>query len=320
MIFFTNTLAYFCEIIANISYAYTMATKEFAIIGPTASGKTDLALNFAKKHDSIILSLDSLSVYKEIDIASAKPTLEERGSIKHFGIDCIFVNDTFNVQIFINEYLKASNEAKRSGKSLIIVGGTSFYLKSLLNGLSDVPIYSDKTTEKVNELLENRADAHLFLNSIDKAHASKIPPADSFRMQKALQIYFETNLTPTQYFKENPPKPIIKNIEIFNITTERDELRKRIFRRTEKMIELGIIDETADLEKKFGRLPNPMHSIGIKEVLGFLDGRYNKEKMQELIATHTVQLAKRQNTFNNGQFPNATSGSLEYLSTKQFTI
>jgi len=296
-----------------------MATKEFAIIGPTASGKTDLALSFAKKHDSIILSLDSLSVYKEIDIASAKPTIKERGAIKHFGIDCIFVNETFNVQIFINEYLKASNEADKLGKSLIIVGGTSFYLKSLLNGLSDVPTISDETNKRVKELLENRAKAHSFLESIDPVHAKKIPPADSFRMLKALQIYFETDLTPTNYFKENPAKPIIKDIEIFNITTEREELRKRISLRTEKMVDTKIIDETAYLEKEFGRSYNPMQSIGIKEVLGFFDGKYKKEKMKELITTHTAQLAKRQTTFNKGQFPTAINGSLEYL-TKKLTV
>jgi len=296
-----------------------MATKEFAIIGSTASGKTDLALSFAKKHDSIILSLDSLSVYKEIDIASAKPTLNERAEIVHFGIDCILVNEAFNVQIFINEYLRASKEARGLGKSLIIVGGTSFYLKSLLNGLSDVPTISDVTNKKVKELLENRAQAHSFLNSIDPIHAKKIPPADSFRMLKALQIYFETGLTPTQYFKENIAKPIIKDIEIFNITTEREELRKRISIRTEKMVNVGIIDETAYLEREFGRSYNPMQSIGIKEVLGFLDGKYKKEKMKELITTHTAQLAKRQNTFNKGQFPTAINGSLEYL-TKKLTI
>ena len=296
-----------------------MATKEFAIIGSTASGKTDLALSFAKKHDSIILSLDSLSVYKEIDIASAKPTLNERAEIVHFGIDCILVNEVFNVQIFINEYLSASKEARNLGKSLIIVGGTSFYLKSLLNGLSDVPTISDETNKKVKELLENRAQAHSFLKSIDPIHAKKIPPADSFRMLKALQIYFETGLTPTQYFKENIAKPIIKNIEIFNITTEREELRKRISTRTQKMVDVGIIDETAYLEREFGRSYNPMQSIGIKEVLGFLDGKYKKEKMKELITTHTAQLAKRQNTFNKGQFPTAINGSLEDL-TKKLTI
>jgi len=296
-----------------------MVTKEFAIIGSTASGKTDLALSFAKKHDSIILSLDSLSVYKEIDIASAKPTLNERAEIVHFGIDCILVNEVFNVQIFINEYLSASKEARNLGKSLIIVGGTSFYLKSLLNGLSDVPTISDETNKKVKELLENRAQAHSFLNSIDPIHAKKIPPADSFRMLKALQIYFETGLTPTQYFKENIAKPIIKNIEIFNITTEREELRKRISTRTQKMVDVGIIDETAYLEREFGRSYNPMQSIGIKEVLGFLDGKYKKEKMKELITTHTAQLAKRQNTFNKGQFPTAINGSLEDL-TKKLTV
>src|SRR6218665_1246559 len=110
--------------------------KEIAIIGSTASGKTALSLEIANKTNSIILSLDSLCVYKEIEIASAKPTLEERGNIIHFGIDEVYPNEEFDVIKFIELYKKAKDYAIKNNKNLIIVGGTGFYLKALIDGLS----------------------------------------------------------------------------------------------------------------------------------------------------------------------------------------
>jgi len=290
-----------------------MSNQEIAIIGPTASGKTDLALSVAHKHDALILSLDSLSVYREIDIASAKPTQEERSGIEHFGIDCISIDEKFNAQVFIEEYERAKKEAQKLNTMLIIVGGTSFYLKSLLDGLSDMPNISKENTQKAENLLRDRDEAHRFLHSIDAEHALKIPKNDSFRMLKALELYFETGVPSSKYFKEHPAKPIIEDIVIYNIVTERELLRERIMMRTKKMITMGIIDEAAYLETKYGRAPNAMKSIGIKEVLEFLDGKYDKQTLLEQIATHTAQLAKRQTTFNNGQFSNSINGTLEEL-------
>ncbi len=130
--------------------------KELAIIGSTASGKTGLSLDIASKTNSIILSLDSLSVYKEIDIASAKPTKEERGDIIHFGIDEVYPNEQYDVVEFFESYKKAKNYAKEKEKNLIIVGGTGFYLKALVEGLStgiEKDIKLDIPLEEVYELL-----------------------------------------------------------------------------------------------------------------------------------------------------------------------
>jgi tRNA dimethylallyltransferase len=130
-----------------------------------------------------------------------------------------------------------------------------------------------------------------------------------------LNLFFETGLTPSKYFTNYPPIPIIESLPIYEIPVERDVLRKRIEKRTEKMFQDGLIEEVCNLEKKYRRLPNSMNSIGIKEVLTFLDGRYSKKEMKERIIIHTAQLAKRQKTFNKSQFKNKTALPLDELST-----
>jgi tRNA dimethylallyltransferase len=276
-----------------------------ALIGPTASGKSDLAIEFALKHNYEILSLDSLSIYKEVDIASAKPSKEELNLVKHYGINEIYPNEKFNVMKFIEIYEKIKD------KKIIIVGGTSFYLKAMLNGISKLP----KISEKIKK--ESLKYNWEYLYKIDKEYASQIKPQDSYRVSKAIEIYLATNKIPSIYFKENPPKAIINDCKIYEITIDRNILRERIKLRTEKMFKQGLIDEVAFLEAKYKDRTLPtLKAIGIKEVLDFFDGKYNKETLKEKIITNTARLAKRQQTFNKTQFTNKTSLTLEELKRK----
>ena len=277
--------------------------KEIALIGPTASGKSDLALRLASENNAYILSLDSLSIYKEIDIASAKPSKEELSQIEHFGVDLIYANEEFSVGIFIQEYLKLKERCEHEGKNLVIVGGSSFYLRTLIQGLSPIPKYSQETIQKVKDLLQDISSAYKMLLKLDTEYMKSIEPTDRYRIEKMLLIYVQTGLTPTQYFQQNPAKPIIKEIEIYEIDVDREYLKKRIALRTQKMIDMGLVDEVCTLEQKYTRLPNALKAIGIIEVYEYLDGRLNLEQMKEDIILHTVQLAKRQQTFNKGQFP-----------------
>ncbi len=290
--------------------------KEIAIIAPTASGKTDLSISLAHKMDAVILSLDSLAVYKQIDIASAKPTLEERDGIRHFGIDKIYPDQNFDVVQFIDEYKEAKKFAKENGKNLIIVGGTGFYLKSMIEGLSVSPVISSETKMKVQKALLDLQRSYELLYEKDKAYMEKIASKDSYRIQKALEIFYQSGLTPSEYFQKNRPVPVIKDLKIFQIDTQTDILRERIALRTKKMIQNGIIDEVIFLEENYGRKPNCMGSIGIVETLEYLDGRIDKKQLEELISIHTAQLAKRQRTFNRSQFCNVFNEKLENLENK----
>ncbi len=289
--------------------------KQLAIIGSTASGKTALSIDLAKKNNAYILSLDSLAIYKEIDIASAKPTVEERQNIQHFGIDVIFPNEPFDVTTFITLYKQARKQAVKDEKNLIIVGGTSFYLNALINGISELPKISKEAKDKSNELLKDLTTAHKFLSDLDNKYLKSIESNDRYRIEKMLNLYFQTGMPPTNYFETHPPKPsIVEPLSIYEITVERKILRERINKRTVKMIESGLIDEVFYLEKNYTRTPNCMKSIGIKEVLSYLDGYYSKIEMKEKIVTHTAQLAKRQRTFNASQFKEKTALPLEELS------
>ncbi len=280
-------------------------TKQIAIIGATASGKSALSIKTAKRHNAVILSLDSLSVYKDIDIASAKPTFEEMDGIIHFGIDEIRLNEPFDVTLFIKLYKKALHFAKQNDKNLVIVGGSSFYLKSLIGGISELPDISQETKEKMDKFLSDLQYAYGFLHNIDPLYMSKIKSNDTYRIEKALNIYFATDTKPSDYFETNPPIPAItENLPIFEIDMPRDILRDRILQRTKKMLEAGLIEEVKMLEEKYTRAPNPMKAIGIKETLEFLDGKISNKELIELISTHTAQLAKRQTTFNRTQFEN----------------
>ena len=280
--------------------------REIALIGTTASGKTALSLELASKTNSIILSLDSLCVYKEIDIVSAKPTLEERGDIIHFGIDEVYPNIEFDVIKFIELYKKAKDFAIQSDKNLIIVGGTGFYLKALIDGLS-LGIDSNIKVDFIPN------DAYELLYSLDKEYMQKIEKNDKYRIEKAYTIYKQSGLTPSEYFEKNQKTPIAKDLKIFEIVWEKEELKNRIALRTNMMIKSGLIDEIIYLEKKYTRAPNCMSSIGVVETFEYLDGKLTKVQLEEKIALNTAKLAKRQNTFNKSQFTDKTTNIIKDL-------
>jgi len=273
----------------------------FALIGPTASGKSNLAINLAEKLNYEILSLDSLSIYKEIDIASAKPSKEELNKIDHYGVNEIYPDEKFDVTKFIEIYKNIPH------KNIIIVGGTSFYLKAMIEGISPMP--------KINKEIQKEAKKFTYelLQKIDPVFASKISSNDTYRITKGAEIFLATNLAPSEYFKKNPPVPILPKIPIFEIDVNRENLREKIKLRTKKMFQAGLIDEVAFLETKYKdrRLP-ALKAIGIKEVLDYFNGIYNKNELFEKIVTNTARLAKRQQTFNKTQF-NTIKAPLEKL-------
>lgn len=290
-----------------------MSVKRIALIGPTASGKSALAIKLAHTFNGVILSIDSLAVYKELDIASAKPTLEERDTVVHFGIDVLTIDTPFNVTKVTALYHEALNYAQTHKKVLIIVGGSSFYLKTLLTGLSHLPHYDAITHEKTQEALRNLPHAHALLARVDGDSAAHIAPTDRYRLEKMLLLYFQTHMPPSHYFAEHPPKPLIEPLDIFSLTLPKPQLHERIMLRTHSMIEAGVIDEVFQAERRYGRMPQAMKSIGVRETLDFLDAKLDKAALIEAIAHNTRQLAKRQITFNSTQFEQAIAVDQETL-------
>ena len=289
-----------------------------AIIGTTASGKSALALKIARKFDLKIFSLDSLSIYKGIDIASAKPSKAELHEIRHYGINVLNPSEKCNAGIFLNllcEVVKRENPQK-----LLIVGGTSFYLKSIIDGLSIAPKVAEIAERFITKMAQNRADSYKLLRQIDSDFADKISPNDSFRISKGLQVYFATNQAPSAFFAQNPRQKLPFNIKIFELIKAREILRKDIQTRTERMFKAGLVSEVRNLRDNFPH-SQALKAIGIKEIIAFLDGKISQDSAKDAIIKNTMALAKRQWTFNRTQFgeiPHLDAQTLESALIKHY--
>lgn len=264
-----------------------------AIIGSTASGKSALAFYLASKYKLDIFSIDSLSIYRYIDIASAKPSKAELSQIKHYGIDVLNPDEKCNAKLFFDLLNSLSK------KRLIIVGGSSFYLKSIIDGLSKIPQQNKEISKYVESL--NKYEAYQLLAKIDEHYSSKIHKNDTYRIAKGLEIYLLTGKSPSAFFMENKKEKLNIEIKIFELIKPKEILIKDIESRTKAMYENGLIDEVQNLISSY---PNSqtLKAIGIKEIISFLDSKITKEQSKELIIKNTIQLAKRQRTFNRTQF------------------
>lgn len=261
---------------------------QIALIGTTASGKTYVANALAKEFNAVVLSLDSLCVYKEINIANAKPSKDELMNLNYFGVNLLSVDEHFNVELFIREYQKAKEFALMNDLPLIIVGGTGFYLKTMIDGLSQ------KIQDTTNTL--NNDEIYTLLLKIDPAY--KIEKNDTYRLRKWLSIYESTNEIPSDFLKRTQKDGVLKDIEIYELVWDRENLRKRIEARTKEMIDNGLIEEARMLFSNFDNNLKALNSIGLKECKEYLENKISLKELENLITIHTSQLAKRQRTFN----------------------
>ncbi|WQX04416.1 tRNA (adenosine(37)-N6)-dimethylallyltransferase MiaA [Helicobacter pylori] len=280
-----------------------------ALLGPSGSGKSALSIELAQELDAEIFSLDSLSIYKDINIASAKPSLKERKNIKHYALDHLNIDEKNNAQLFktlLEDAMRVSSK-----EVLLIVGGSSFYLKSILEGLSDTPKISSEEVVKIEREISTLADPYAFLKSIDPTIAFKIHPNDTYRIHKVLEIFYATHIPPSEYFKANPKKPFEHAISLFALSMEKSALHNNIKQRTKSMLHSGIIEEIKALYAKYPKDSQPFKAIGVKESVLFLEKRLTLKELEEAIISNTIKLAKRQNTFNKTQFNNLYAGSVE---------
>lgn len=277
--------------------------KEFALIAPTASGKTQLAITLAKELNGAILSLDSLCVYRQINIASAKPTAAEQAQVRHFGVDVASVEEHFCAADFIRCYREAKAWCEEAGKTLIITGGSGFYLNAILTPLAPkVPPLAPFSQALSREQLWEKVE------QTDPEFAQKFSKNDSFRLQKWFEIHAFTNQPPSVWLRQNSAPPVAQKMRIFNILWQKEALNRRIAQRTRQMFEAGLLDEARALFAEFDAACKPLCSIGLKECGEFLRGEINSlDALENLITTHTTQLAKRQRTFNKKAFSEAVT-------------
>ncbi len=272
------------------------------IMGPTASGKTDLAIELVKHHPFEIISVDSALVYKGMNIGTAKPTTEELSIAPHRLIDIIDPAQAYSTARFRTDALDAMKQIHAHNKIPLLVGGTMLYHRSLLYGLSELPPADEKIRAELERQagLEGAEFMHQRLAEIDAAAAQRIHPNDPQRVQRALEVYEITGKSMTQLQQQSQAEALPWNTyKIIVAPDSRELLRERIAIRFKQMIEQGFIEEVRGLYERGDldlSLPS-MRAVGYRQVWEYLQGKRTREQMVEQGITSTRQFAKRQMTW-----------------------
>ena len=270
------------------------------ICGPTASGKTALSIELAKRINGEIISADSMQIYKDMDIGSAKVTLDEMQGIKHYLIDCVYPNERYSVANYKQDAKAAIKEIIAKGKIPIVVGGTGLYIDSLIYEIEykDIEI-NEEYRRELEEIREKEGLEVLYEKAleIDPKAMEKISPNDFKRITRVLEIYEATGKTKTEQEAESRLNEIPYDYKVFAIDYDREKLYERINKRVDDMLEKGLVDEVKTLLEKYSEFPTAMQGLGYKEVKQYFDGKLSKEEMIEKIKQESRRYAKRQFTW-----------------------
>ena len=273
------------------------------IVGPTAIGKTDLSIAVSKRFDCEVISIDSMQVYRQMNIGTAKITPAEQQGIKHHLIDIVDPDEEYNAARFVDDAIEAIKDIHRKGRIPLLTGGTGLYLHSLKNGLfHDVP--SDKTTrDSLSLRIKEEGNAALYneLLILDEETALKLHQNDTSRIIRALEVLITTGETLSTHIKRQQlqkPSHLFNKIMTVGLTCNREELYERINQRTLLMINKGLEQEVKSLlEKGYSSSLKSMQSIGYRHMLNFLRGEWSKDELEHYLARDTRHYAKRQFTW-----------------------
>ena len=262
-----------------------------ALMGPTASGKTELAIDIANKIKTNIHNVDSRQIYIDMDIGTAKPTLEQQKQVPHFLINLCLPSKPINLHEFQLLGRKSMEKEIKKRKLILVVGGSGLYLKALIGGLNPPAVSPQKFLR--NQLYKiEKNERHDLLKSCDPIAAKKIHPEDSIRTIRALEVFYATG----KMFSKQ------KNItslpwRVLELGLNPCNLSKRIQERTKKMYQQGLIEETENLIIKYGNDLELLKTIGYGEAQSIINGNINYEEALEITIKRTCQLAKRQKTW-----------------------
>ena len=274
--------------------------KVIVICGPTASGKTTLAIELAKKINGEIVSCDSMQIYKEMNIGTAKPTLEEQQGIKHYLLDYIEPDQRYSVADYVKDARQAINEIISNKKMPIVVGGTGLYMNSLVEGRRyPVTKFDLEYREELESKARRRGLPQLYerAKEIDPEAVEQISPKDTRRIIRILEIYHATGKSKTQQDIESRTRAPEHDYIVYGLKWERDVLYERIEKRVDSMIEQGLVEEVQGILNKYMKFPTSMQGLGYKEVVEYIAGDLTKEEMIEKIKRDTRRYAKRQMTW-----------------------
>ena len=289
-------------------------TKIIVLCGPTAVGKTDLSLFIAETFSCEIISVDSMQVYRHMDIGTAKPSQGEMGRISHYLIDIIDPDDNYTLGRFVNDATEAIQKICSHNNIPLLVGGTGLYFKGLLQGVfteDDYAVEVDADREKVSirsvkeklrKRLEEEGNEALYheLEEADPDSAKRIHPNDTQRLLRGLEIFHTTGIPWSRHLADQRKKTALYQTLKIGLTRPRRELYERIDKRVRLMAERGLLDEVKKLlAMGYDKKLKAMQAIGYRHMINFLDGKWTWEQTLELLARDTRHYAKRQFTWFN---------------------
>lgn len=274
--------------------------KIVVITGPTASGKSSLAVEIARKFDGEIVNADSMQVYRGMDVGTAKPSAEERENIPHHLFDLVNPDQEFNAAIYRSHALPALAEIAEKNHPAMVVGGTGLYIKTLLGGLLECPPSDPGFRLKLNREWDALGSAVVYerLKTLDPESAGRIHPNDRVRVLRALEINHLTGnplsfLIEEHRFRDRP----FRSLKIC-LQMDREQLYHRIDKRSEIMVENGLIEETKGLlDKGYAADLKPMNSLGYRHMIKYLQGAWSLDEAIHQLKTDTRRYAKRQLTW-----------------------
>lgn len=276
-----------------------MADDIIVVCGPTASGKTALAVELAKRFDAEIVSADSMQIYKEMNIGTAKPSEEEKCGIPHHMIDIVSVTEEYNVSRYVDDAEACIDKIKAAGKRVILAGGTGLYIDSLINNVNFFDIANDyEYRERLCAVAGDKGvlAVHKMLESVDKPSADRLHPNDLKRVIRALEVYKVCGRTMTeiqmQSVRERKYNPVFIGLDY----SERAVLYSRIEKRVFEMIKDGLLDEARFLSE-LDLSSTARAAIGYREMFDFLNNELTFESAVEEICKKTRNYAKRQLTW-----------------------
>ncbi|MDR2934135.1 MAG: tRNA (adenosine(37)-N6)-dimethylallyltransferase MiaA [Rickettsiales bacterium] len=281
-----------------------MDRKVVVICGPTASGKSSLAIDFSLENNGVIINCDSQQVYKDLRILTARPSVNDEKIVPHrlYGFLTGEENiEKFSVVDWVNIACNEIENVFASGKQPVLVGGTGFYISALINGISVVPSIDTDVRKKVRTMSND--EIYSQLKSVDSEIAAKLNIGDTQRIMRALEVFLSTGKTLNEWQKMPGQKNLSDcKFELIYQSPSKDELWKRIEMRIDAMLNDGVIDEVcAFLQLKYPCDLSICKSIGVQEISDYIDKKISYDEMRDLIIIRTRQYAKRQNTYFRNQ-------------------
>jgi tRNA dimethylallyltransferase len=270
-----------------------------AIVGPTASGKSALALRLAEEHSGEIVSCDSLQIYRGLDIGSAKPTAEERTRVGHHLIDVRDPDESFSAADYARLAREALADIRARGRLAIVAGGTGLYLRALLTGLFEGPSRDEALRARLERIAGRFGNPrlHRLLRRVDPEAAARIHATDRLRIVRALEVFRATGKPLSAQHREGAEPLRGYETRIIGLQPPRDVLRARVEARTREMFASGLLDEVRGLLDRYGRDLRPVRAIGYRQAVDVIEGRLSEEDARRSLDTETMQYAKRQRTW-----------------------